>query len=479
MEKKIAVIEIGISFVEMVIYEKKTQNFKILERVKEEIDFFRNIHEKMEISFEKSKKLCEILKKMKTLSKDYEIEKIELIMVEGFKKIENLPLILDQISLYADLQIKEEDFDKNKNIMAKKLLMGKKNIFEKKESSFFMNIESFTSDFYIFYKGNLTINESLDLGPYKLYEIIFKENLTSEKSKKFIEDYVRNSFEFLKKEVGRKKISTLVLSGELELNCLKKILKTDDLSCITKEDFKKSLKKLEYSSFDEISRNYQISNLKSKITFITLSIINSFVDFFDSEKICFLDLDSKDILALESFYPLTKLELEDKIWKITKESVIDLGIKNNFNLENANLVLDISEKMFEKLKDFHKLEEKYRHYLIVASYLHDIGKFISFKEHSKHSCYIFENSYIFGLNEEDIKNIVFLIYAHSHNISLIDLYKFEKNREDFVRLLKIAAILKIAVSLNRSKKQKIKKWDIQLEKNILNINVESKEDFFI
>ncbi|MGL5050155.1 MAG: hypothetical protein ACRC6A_12520, partial [Fusobacteriaceae bacterium] len=46
-------------------------------------------------------------------------------------------------------------------------------------------------------------------------------------------------------------------------------------------------------------------------------------------------------------------------------------------------------------------------------------------------------------------------------------------------LLKIAAILKIAVSLNRSKKQKIKKWDIQLEKNILNINVESKEDFFI
>ncbi|MGL5125725.1 MAG: hypothetical protein ACRC6U_07020, partial [Fusobacteriaceae bacterium] len=101
MEKKIAVIEIGISFVEMVIYEKKTQNFKILERVKEEIDFFRNIHEKMEISFEKSKKLCEILKKMKTLSKDYEIEKIELIMVEGFKKIENLPLILDQISLYA------------------------------------------------------------------------------------------------------------------------------------------------------------------------------------------------------------------------------------------------------------------------------------------------------------------------------------------------------------------------------------------
>ncbi|MGL6167331.1 MAG: HD domain-containing protein, partial [Fusobacteriaceae bacterium] len=339
--------------------------------------------------------------------------------------------------------------------------------------------ESFTSDFYIFYKGNLTINESLDLGPYKLYEIIFKENLTSEKSKKFIEDYVRNYFEFLKKEVGRKKISTLVLSGELELNCLKKFLKTDDLNCIAKEDFKKSLKKLEYSSFDEISRNYEISNLKSKITFITLSIINSFVDFFDSEKICFLDLDSKDILALESFYPLTKLELEDKIWKITKESVIDLGIKNNFNLENANLVLDISEKMFEKLKDFHKLEEKYRHYLIVASYLHDIGKFISFKEHSKHSCYIFENSYIFGLNEEDIKNIVFLIYAHSHNISLIDLYKFEKNREDFVRLLKIAAILKIAVSLNRSKKQKIKKWDIQLEKNILNINVESKEDFFI
>lgn len=475
----LAVIEIAAEAVEMKIYEKSDEKLKVIEEIGENIHLFKNLKENSEISFEKSKKLSEILKKMKNLALDYGVKDISVILGSCFNTVSNLPLILDQIKLYSGLDIGMKSLDNRKILVTKKLLKLESNLIEKKENRFFLNLGSNNLDFYVFYKGHLIINESIEMGTYKFHDIISGNSLNFLKSHKFIEDYTISYLDFFKREIGRKKIDTLILECENENRLLISLFQNENLKNISKEKFEKVLKRFENVQKEELAQELNCSTYELELLEASLVIISNFISYFNITTISVLDYDIKDIVASERFFPEIRDSSFSKLWKITLDSVIDLVVKHNATLSHPEFVVDFGTKLFDILQKQHQLDEKYRRYLIVASYLHDIGKFISFKEHNRHSCYLVENSSIFGLSEKDLKNIAFLIYAHSGNISILDLYNYRVDKDEFVKLLKLAAILKIAVSLDQSKKQKVFNFNITLNKNLLQINLETKEDYFI
>ena len=116
------VIEVNSTFVEMKIYEKKEEGYKVLEKVTEDINFLKEIKDKDEISLEKMRKLCEILKKMDNLSRDYGVIEKKIMFSEFFKTITNFPMILDQIKLKVNLPIENIDLGENTYYYIKKLI---------------------------------------------------------------------------------------------------------------------------------------------------------------------------------------------------------------------------------------------------------------------------------------------------------------------------------------------------------------------
>lgn len=475
----LAVIEITAEAAEMKIFEKNGGKTKVIEEISERILILKNIGENSELSFEKSKKLAEILKRMKNLAKDYGVKEISVILGSCFNTISNLPLILDQIKLYSGLDIGMSSLDNRDIFVTKKLLKLEDNLISKKESKFFLNLGASSLNFYIFYKGHLIINESIEVGTYKFSNIISKNGLNFSKAQKFIDDYNSSYFEFFKREIGRKRIDTLILECESETGLLKSLFQNENLKNISRENFKKVIKKIDSTQLEELAESLNCTLYEINLLTSSLVIIDNFVTHFNISKISILDYDIKNIVATESFFPEIKAESSNELWKITLDSVVDLVIKHNATLSHPEFVVDFGTKLFDILGDYHQLDEEYRKYLIVASYLHDIGKFISFKEHNKHSCYLVENSAIFGLSEKDLRRVAFLIYAHSGNVSIIDLYNFKIDKDELVKILKVAAILKIAVSLDQSKKQKVFNFNISLNKNHLQISLETKEDYFI
>lgn len=126
------VIEVNSTFVEMKIYEKKEDGYKILEKVTEDINFLKEIKDKDEISLEKMRKLCEILKKMDNLSRDYGVIEKKIMFSEFFKTITNFPMILDQIKLKVNLPLENIDLSEKTYYSIKKLIYLEKEIFSKK-----------------------------------------------------------------------------------------------------------------------------------------------------------------------------------------------------------------------------------------------------------------------------------------------------------------------------------------------------------
>lgn len=475
----IGVIEISTNFIELVIYEKREKNIAIIEKITEDIYFLKNLTGEREISFEKSKKLCNLLKAMKWISKDYGVEKLEIIFSPAFEEISNFPLVLDQIGLYGELDVSNIDLDLRKELEVKKLLYIENELMDKKQNLFFLNLNPFNLELYTFYKGHLILNENIGMGSYKLVEIIDEQNISPKRAINFVQDYKKNYLDYIKNEIGRKKIGTLILDGEIEQNLFKNIIPEEIFTGIDVSILREFFKKFEKSSYTEIGEECSLTLLEAKLFFSSLCIIVSICEYFEIDRVKMLNCDIKEILALENFNLDIKKNLEEKIWKITLDSVIDLGVKYNFNIKHSEFVLNFGQKLFKLLEEKHRLDKKYQRYYIIASYLHDIGKYIGFKYHNRHSCYLLENAYIFGLSKKDIKNIVFLIYAHNTEISIKDLYKFDIEKTEFVKLLKVAAILKVAVALDRSKKQKVLEEQFFVDKTEIILELNTNEDLYM
>ncbi|MGL4977123.1 MAG: HD domain-containing protein [Cetobacterium sp.] len=474
-----AVIEINSTFIEMRVYEKKDNSYRVLEKITEDINIFKEMRERNEISLEKMRKICDILKKMNNLSKDYGVLDKKIIFSDFFKNISNFPMVVDQIKLKVNLPVEDIDLNEKTYLSIKKVIFLEKDIFSKKDSRLFFNMKSFSSSVYLFYKGELSINENINLGVEKLYTILEENSINSKKAFDFICDYMESYVEFVRRGIGRKLIKKLILEGELEEKVIKILFPKKSLESITLADLKDKLKFIQEHSYNEIALKYSCTLSMAKLMVISLCLIISFCDYFEIQEIKFLDFNIKDICALEKFYPELKKNFDDTLWKITLDSVIELGERFNFDKEHSEFVKDLGLKLLDSLKKYHSLGKEEYKYFIVAAYLHDIGKIINFTNHSNHSAYILENTTIFGLNKEVVEKIAFIVRAHTASAKLEDLYNYEFKGEELIKLLKIIAIIKIATALDRGKKQRLYNEKINLEKNILVIELDTDEDFYM
>lgn len=144
---------------------------------------------------------------------------------------------------------------------------------------------------------------------------------------------------------------------------------------------------------------------------------------------------------------------------------------------HARHVAALCASLFENLKEEHGLGPWYGQLLAVAAVLHDIGMFVSNRSHHKHSMYLIQNSELFGLSRKDILLVALVARYHRRaspkavhaEYALLD-------REGRLAVAKMAAILRVADSLDRSHSQRISSIECRCEKDSLVIAIPNITD---
>ena len=121
--------------------------------------------------------------------------------------------------------------------------------------------------------------------------------------------------------------------------------------------------------------------------------------------------------------------------------------------------------IFDKMKSVHGLDRRERLLLQIAVLLHDCGKYINMAQSSACSYNIIMATEIIGLSHaerEMVANVVrfnsslFMSYEELAAGSLLD-------REEYLIIAKLTAILRVANALDRSHKQKIKDIKVSMK----------------
>jgi exopolyphosphatase/guanosine-5'-triphosphate,3'-diphosphate pyrophosphatase len=139
------------------------------------------------------------------------------------------------------------------------------------------------------------------------------------------------------------------------------------------------------------------------------------------------------------------------------ESLEQVGEKYQYDAPHAYQVSQLAVNLFYQLHELHRLPQKYAAILHAAAMLHDIGLFIAYPKHHKHSYYLIKSSGPVSLSKSDWDLVANIARYHRKaypSPKHLSFNQLSPNHQEVVRIL--SALLRIADGLDRRHESRVK-----------------------
>jgi len=135
-----------------------------------------------------------------------------------------------------------------------------------------------------------------------------------------------------------------------------------------------------------------------------------------------------------------------------RDSVLGFAESCHFDRNHALQVAHLSKEILKALAGPYKLREKEERILEAAAILHDVGYFINYSSHHKHSCHLIRHADLFGFTPRERELIATIARYHRKSLP-------KKKHEEFMRLSvadrqlvsRLGGILRLADGLDRTR----------------------------
>lgn len=154
------------------------------------------------------------------------------------------------------------------------------------------------------------------------------------------------------------------------------------------------------------------------------------------------------------------------------EGAVGLGRRFDFDEAHARHVAMLATSLFDQLQPLHGLSESDRRILAAAALLHDVGQFVSYRSHHKHSFYLVAHSELAGFNPQQMPIIGLVARYHRKAEPRPEHPGFgELDATDRERVQKLAALLRVADALDREHVQRVSGVDALIEDDAVELRV--------
>jgi len=160
------------------------------------------------------------------------------------------------------------------------------------------------------------------------------------------------------------------------------------------------------------------------------------------------------------------------------ESVEEVGEKYNYDKVHSQQVARLALNLFEQMRELHGLPDRYSSLLHAAAMLHDIGLFIAYSKHHKHTYYLIKSSgpSSFDAIELDIIANIARYHRKSHpSPKHLPFVQLSTAQQDVVR--KLSAILRVADGLDFGRQSKVREIEVKSKpEKVLEIKLSGADD---
>ncbi|MBF0330344.1 MAG: HD domain-containing protein [Candidatus Omnitrophica bacterium] len=459
------VIDIGSNSIKLLIGEHADGDIMILESLKNVVPIGRSTFLKGQISQEPINLTISTLEKYKNILKEYGITQVFVIATTAVREASNRNIFVDTVRRKTGLEIEVLNVGDIVYYIDTYITHKLKDTYPVHNKNLLIaEMGAGSLDISLLKKGFTLTNMGLALGALRFRQILSRVDGSREELAEAVQEYIGNEFDYFRRRLPRGHVDDIFLIDENQ-EYLKAILPNKKISTnffqFTLTDVERIVGELSSKTAEEIAHTYDLPLENADTLLPYMVILKMFFTLTQNPHVYILETSLAEAILANK---VLGLELSKRYNKSNQLISVAHAIceQYNVNLEHSKHVAHLSKVLFDGLGAQLGLHESEGLYLTLASYLHDIGKFISNRSHHKHSEYIISSLNLFRLTDEEIKIIACVARYHRRgDPSKSHLLYNSLSEEKQIVVQKLASILRIANSLDHAHLQKVKGLKLQ------------------
>ena len=329
-----------------------------------------------------------------------------------------------------------------------------------------------STEIVVAFGDEILLSRSFKLGAVRLTDRFFATDALHPSAVSSCRKYVRSMLATIKPEVTELGFEIAVgSSGTIEAvaKLVRKLNNENEPKSFNRYEFKaddvtRVLELLsEKSTVKERSKTFEIDESRAEIILAGTIILESIALSFGVEKFVYSDYALREGVIFDT---LAREDLLDHPENVDPAllSVKQLADRCDDRPEHSAHVAKIALSLFDCLQKKLALPAETRRYLEGAALLANVGVVVSHSKHHLHSYYVIRNSELVGLTDREIELIAVTARYHRKSAPKLSHAEFAQLSEADQKIVtSLAAILRIAIGLDRTQDGRVKSVSVRSE----------------
>lgn len=475
---RVAVVDIGSNSLRLQISEVKDKSYKVLEDYKEMIRLGDTIFTLGYFDRETTDKLIKSLLNVKRIAESKNVSVFRAIATAAFRDADNLGETLGVIESECGIKIEVISGQEEAKLT---YIAASANFELKDRHAVISDIGGGSAEYTVVKNGTVEKAKSLPLGCNRLTREFLTTDPPASAEILLMKEHIAEAVEKMKLPKG---LEMLICTGGSMNNVAfichynDKLVRDSMVKYVERKYLKKFISDIRMKTVAERSK---IEGMEEKRADIILAAaiqtdmileetgIDGFYTLTGGLRVG-LTIDTINRMGIE-------LPFQNSMDSVRYSRLIEIGNKFGFDEEGALQVDKLGGMLFNGLKDLMELSDRDGLMLQAAALLRDIGKHIAYSKHHKHSYYMIKHSELVGYSHDEIEAIACISRYHRKSAPKISHDEYFALMPDMRnRVLKLSAILRLAIALDRTHKGLIDTLEVTVKDDAVEIKPTSTRD---
>ncbi len=479
--KTFAAIDVGSYEISMKIFEVSKKNMKEIDHVRYEIDMGTETYATGKLSYERVEELCRILCEFSKIMKTYQVADYAAYGTSAIREVENTAILLDQIEVRTGIHIEVLSNSEQRFLDYKSIAFQGEGFLKIIENgTAIVDIGGGSIQISLFDNDKLVSTQNMKLGVLRLQERLNHLNVGAAGYDNLINELVDSQMMVYKKlYLKDREIKNIIIVDDYVSVMLRKRRPGQETGGYAgRELFDRFEKAYHTKSVSFLAKEWDIPEENMPMLHISVMMLKCIMESMGAELIWAPGVTLCDGIAYEYAEKNRVITASHDFEQDIIACAQNISKRYRGSKKRSETLEQIALTIFDSTRKIHGLGKRERLLLQLSTILHDCGKYISMVNLGECSYSIIMATEIIGLSHKE-REIVANVVKYNH----LEFDYYEEmgeysslDKNSYLVVAKLTAILRLANGLDRSHKQKFRNVKTALKDNELVITVDTEED---
>lgn len=464
-----AAIDVGSGELAMKIFEvSKTNGIVELTHLRHKLSLGTEIFAHGHVSYKTMSEICRVLRDFKEIMREYQVTSYHAYGTDALREASNKLVLLDQIKLQADIKIRILSNSEERFLYYKAISLKEKNFDDMiEEGALIVDMETGSVQLSYFDQGTLEFTQNLKLGSLRIHELLHTMESEIFNFNELISEYMdKDLTEFCRMYLKNQKVPHIIAVGT----------KIPEIKYRIKEKNKNFTGLISRKDFSKIKTTDHISLPQSELVVPTLLLFKKIAALTKCDDIYMSAIDLCDSMVAEFAEKKQRISYGHDFTQDIIATAKNIACRYQVDMNHVDNVAYLAAEIFDSIRKLHGLGKRERLLLQIGVILHSCGAYVNMEQTRENSYKIIMSTEIIGISHKERVIVANIVRYNSEYFPPYEEIEDEISREDYITIVKLCAILKLANVLDKSNTQKIKQVKVTLHENSLLIVAHTMAD---